>query len=61
MTTVKAFATIQADVAAKYALVTSTLLTNMTAAADGQAALEKAWLQTWYAQQYWAALTTQLT
>lgn len=58
MTTVKAFADLQKDVADKYALVTSTLLTNMTAAADGQAALEKAWLQTWYAQQYWAALTT---
>lgn len=61
MNTVKAFATAQALVANGVAAVTSTLLTNMTTAADGQAALEKAWLQSWYTQQYWAALKVQLT
>lgn len=33
----------------------------MQAQADTQAALEKTWLQAWYLQQYWAALTTELT
>ena len=27
---------------------------------DAQAALEKAWLQAWYLQQYWAAINTEL-
>lgn len=61
MTTVKAFATAQAAVNTAAGNVTATLLTNMTTAADSQAALEKAWLEAWYEQQYWAAITTQLT
>lgn len=32
----------------------------MIAAADAQAELEKAWLEAWYLQQYWAALKTTL-
>jgi len=43
-----------------YDLVTTSLYTNLTAAADAQAALEKAWLEAWYLQQYWAALKTTL-
>lgn len=43
-----------------YDLVTSALYTNLTTAADTQAGLEKAWLEAWYLQQYWAALKTTL-
>lgn len=43
-----------------YDLVTSTLYTNMSGQADTQAGLEKAWLEAWYLQQYWAALKTTL-
>jgi hypothetical protein len=51
----------QAAIQTAYALVTSTLYTNMAGAADTQAALEKAWLEAWYLQQYWAAIKTELT
>lgn len=61
MTTVKDFATKQADVATKAALVTATLLTNLKGAANTQAVLEKTWLEAWYVQQYWANLKIQLT
>lgn len=37
------------------------LLANMVADADAQAALEKAWLEAYYLQQYWAALKATFT
>lgn len=43
-----------------YDLVTTALYTGLTSAADTQAGLEKAWLEAWYLQQYWAALKTTL-
>jgi len=61
MTTVNAWYTAQNDVYTTFTAVTSTLYTNMQGQADTQAALEKAWLQAWYLQQYWVALTTELT
>jgi len=61
MTTVKAFADLAAALNTAWANVTNTLYTNLIAATDAQAALEKTWLQAWYEQQYWAALKTHLT
>lgn len=61
MTTVKAFADLTATLFSTWGAVTNTLYTNLATAADSQAALEKAWLQAWYEQQYWAAIKVQLT
>lgn len=57
--TVADFATKQASVATTYAAVNShaDVVTEM----DAQAALEKAWLEAWYLQQYWSELKTELT
>lgn len=54
------WATKQAAVANALANLTDTLYTNMQAAADAQAALEKAWLQAWYLQQYWSTIRVLL-
>lgn len=61
MATVKAFADLQGPVAVAYAAVSATLVTNMTNQVNTQVGLEKAWLQAWYVQQYWAQLKVQLT
>lgn len=45
--------TAQDDVRTAYAAVN---YTNMQTQADTQAGLEKAWLQAWYLQQYWATI-----
>jgi hypothetical protein len=34
--------------------------TDIATAMDAQALLEKAWLEAWYLQQYWAAINTAL-
>jgi len=34
--------------------------TDIVTAMDAQALLEKAWLEAWYLQQYWAAINTAL-
>lgn len=56
MTTVKAFADLNVDLFTAWGDVTNSLYTNLGNAADSQAALEKAWLQAWYEQQYWAQI-----
>jgi hypothetical protein len=56
MDTVKAFADLAATMFTAWGNVTGSLYTNLGTAADAQAALEKAWLQAWYEQQYWAAI-----
>lgn len=58
MTTVKAFADLAADLFTAWGNVTNTLYTNLETSANAQGALEKAWLQAWYEQQYWAAIKT---
>lgn len=58
---VPAFASAQSAVQVAYAAVNAAAYTSLTGAADAQAALEKAWLEAWYLQQYWAALKVQLT
>jgi hypothetical protein len=39
----------------------SVLHTNMVAAMDVQAGLEKNWLEAWYNQAYWGAVVLELT
>jgi hypothetical protein len=60
MTNANAWYTSVNAVKTAYDAVTSTLYNNLVAAADTQAGLEKAWLEAWYLQQYWAALKTTL-